>query len=358
MLRGMDEQLGAELEAALLRELGSRYLYENTTRFDGALRTPVIALTDTAKTLGRWVPAGRCIEIARAFVLAAPWHDVLAVLLHEMAHQYVDEVLRVGDETAHGETFRRVCADFDIDARAAGAPVVTATLTDVEGDRVLERIRKLLALAGSDNQHEAELAMQKAHALMLRHNLAAIAAERTFYVRQLGGTQQRVDRLESAILGLLAELFFVKVIILPVYSPRLGVRTKAYELSGTRPNVEMAEHVYTFLRATAGRLWQQNRTDKRVRSGRDRLSYQVGVILGFRDKLVAERRVLKTEGLVWVGDADLDKFYRARHPRISTRRQTTRYNGAHSAGREAGRTVVLHKPVTPSSSAGGPRLLR
>jgi len=36
-----------------------------------------------------------------------------------------------------------------------------------------------------------------------------------------------------------------------------------------------------------------------------------------------------------------------------------RTGGAHAAGREAGRTVVLHKPVTSTGSAGGgPRLLR
>lgn len=354
----MDEQLTAELETSLLRELGVRYTDEATTRFKGRLVPAVLALVDSDKLLGRWVLQGRRIELARAFVLAAPWHDVIAVLLHEMAHQYVEEFLRVRDESAHGDSFRHVCAELDIDATAAGAPVVSATLTDADGDRALDRIRKLLALAGSDNQHEAALAMQQAHALMLRHNLASIAAQRSFFVRQLGGTKQRVDRVESAILGLLTEMFFVKVIIVPVYAPRLGFYTKAYEVSGTRPNVEMAEHVYAFLLATAERLWAQNRGDQRVRNGRDRIAYQVGVIMGFREKLVFERHALKTEGLVWVGDADLDTFWRCRHPRITTRRQTTRYNGAHSAGREAGRTVVLHKPVTTAGTAGGSRLLR
>ena len=38
--------------------------------------------------------------------------------------------------------------------------------------------------------------------------------------------------------------------------------------------------------------------------------------------------------------------------------QRVRINGAHAAGREAGRTVVLHKPVERGASAGAPRLLR
>lgn len=40
---------------------------------------------------------------------------------------------------------------------------------------VIERIRKLFALAGSPNEHEAALALEKAHALLLRYNLRAEA---------------------------------------------------------------------------------------------------------------------------------------------------------------------------------------
>ena len=131
-----------------------------------------------------------------------------------------------------------------------------------------------------------------------------------------------------------------------------------FELSGTGPNLDMASHVYAFLLATAERLWRDNRDDARVRSGRDRLAYQAGVIRGFRDKLAAERTELKGTGLVWVGDADLDDFYHARNPRISTRSRAVRVNGAHAAGREAGRTIVLHKPIERGPSGGPQKLLK
>ena len=348
-----DETLSADLEAALLRELMARFENENYLRFKEKLTAPVFALVDSSQHLGRWVPAGRRIEISRSFVLARPWQEVLSVLQHEMAHQYVDEVLGVRDEAPHGETFRKVCAERGIDGRAAGAPIPADA---GESDRVLDRIRKLLALAGSDNMHEAEAAMQRAHELMLRYNIDVAATQRSYTVRHLGDPAKRGTRVESSILSLLAELFFVKVIIVPSYVPRLGKRGKVYEIAGTLANVEMAEHVYGFLLATADRLWRENRGDARVRSGRDRLAYQDGVIRGFREKLLADRKAFKGTGLVWVGDADLDRYYAARHPRIVTRRTMARYNGAHAAGREAGRTVVLHKPVTSTTSAG--RLLR
>ncbi len=304
------DALTAELEAALVRELATEYAWINRVRFGMRLRMPVITLSEVPSRHGRWVSSARTLELARALVLERVWPEVIGVLEHEMAHQFVDEVLGVREETAHGETFRKVCVDRGIDARAGGPPVASTAATEI--DRVLERIRKLLALAGSPNQHEAEIAMRKAH----------------------------------------------EVIRLPVYLPRTGTRGSVHEISGTRPNVEMAAHVYAFLLATAERLWRENRGDKRVRSGRDRLSYQSGVVRGFREKLGVERTELRGTGLVWRGDAKLDEFYRARHPRITTRRQSVRLDGAHAAGREAGRTVVLHRPVESSGGGGPTRLLR
>jgi hypothetical protein len=202
--------------------------------------------------------------------------------------------------------------------------------------------------------------MRRAHELMLRHNIEAAGARHRagYEVRHVGDPHKRLDRVQHAIAGLLAEFFFVKVIQVPVYLPRLGKRGSTFELVGTHANLEMAIHVFEFLRATADRLWLANWTDARVRSGRDRLSYQTGVIGGFRDKLVEERAALQGTGLVWIGDADLDTFYRDRHPRITTRQRTVRLDGAHAAGREAGRTIVLHKPVAHGPTSGAPRLLR
>jgi hypothetical protein len=353
-------RLTAQLEAELMRELGRCYDRTSWTHFGEKLTKPVLVLSDARNRLGQWVRATRTLELQRRLVLTRPWPEVLAVLEHEMAHQYVDEVLAVRDESAHGETFRRVCEERGIDARAHGAPVVREgePAEPTPGERALERIRKLLALAGSSNQHEAEAAMKRAHELMLRHNIEQLPVVHEFVVRHLGEPRRRANVVESEIMGLLSEMFFVEVISIPVYVPQTAVHGRVYEIAGTLANVEMASHVHAFLLATAERLWQENRADARVRSGRDRVSYQAGVIRGFRDKLLFERVELRGVGLVWRGDKRLEEFYRRRNPRIVTRRRSLRVGGAHHAGREAGRTVVLHKPVTNGPSGGGPKLLR
>jgi hypothetical protein len=351
------ESLGAALEAALMRELASLYTTENWLRFENRLRTPVLALSDTTARLGAWIRATRTLELSRALVLDRPWVEVVSVLQHEMAHQYVDEVLGVHDERPHGDTFRQLCAALGIDARAAGSPAPAAG-APAAPDRLLARVRKLLALAASSNQHEAESAMQRAHELMLRHNLdAAAAAERTFEVEHVGNPSRRGTQVEAAIVGLLTEFFFVRAIRIPVYLPRAGKRGHVYELSGTRANLDLAAYVHAFLLRTAERLWTERRADPRVR-GRDRIAYQSGVIRGFHDKLRADRRSLAGTGLVCRPDAALTDFFDRRTPRTRRRRAPAPSGAAHIAGREAGARVVLHRPIdTTPTAPSTPRLL-
>ena len=356
--RPAPESLGAALEAALMRELASLYATENWLRFESRLRTPVLALSDTTARLGAWIRATRTLELARALVLDHPWVEVVSVLQHEMAHQYVDEVLGVHDERPHGDTFRQVCATLGIDARAAGSPSPAAG-SPPRPDRVLARVRKLLALAASSNQHEAESAMQRAHELMLRHNLDAAdaTAERTFEVGHVGDPSRRGTQVEAAIVGLLTEFFFVRAIRIPVYLPRAGTRGHVYELSGTRANLDLAVYVHAFLLRTAERLWSERRADPRVR-GRDRVAFQSGVIRGFHDKLRADRRSLAGTGLVCRPDAALTDFFDRRNPRTRRRRAPAPSGAAHLAGREAGARVVLHRPLdTASATSSAPRLL-
>ena len=356
----MSHETGAALEVALMRELASLYSTENWLRFGSRLRTPVLALSDTTARLGAWIRATRTLELSRALVLDGPWVEVVSVLQHEMAHQYVDEVLGVQGEHPHGDTFRQLCAALGIDARATGRPAPAAG-TPPAPDRVLVRVRKLLALAASCNQHEAESAMQRAHELMLRHNLDAADAadERRFEVRHVGDPTRRGSQIESAVVGLLTEFFFVRAIRVPAYLPRAGRRGHVYELSGTRANLELAVYVHAFLLRTAERLWTERRADPRVR-GRDRLAFQTGVIRGFHDKLRADRRSLAGTGLVWRPDAALTDFFDRRNPRTRTRRSPAPSGAAHLAGREAGARVILHRPIDTASTASAsapPRLL-
>lgn len=332
-------RLSAELEAALLRELRDAWRTECWARFGDKMRAPTLVLSEATSFLGRWVRERRTIEISRAMIVAQPWTSVIEVLRHEMAHQFVDEALGVRGESAHGPAFARVCAERGIDRRAVGMPE-GAEPTE---ERVLEKVRRLLALAESPEKNEAEAAMRAARALMLRYNLDALRAPRDYVVRHLGDPERRRDRVEREIVFVLTEHFFVRAILVPYYVPQTARRGWVWEISGTAANVAMASHVWAFLRETTARLYRADRA--LLPSGRARLAYMAGVVRGFGEKLDEEARGDRGQGLVWVGDADLERFHRTRHPRTTSRGSRVSGGAALALGKEKGREVVLHRPI-------------
>src|SRR4029079_18270874 len=141
---------------------------------------------------------------------------------------FVDEVLHIHDEPAHGPAFRRVCQERGIDARAAGAPTA---VYQVSSNPVLERIAKLLALAESPNEHEAQAAMSAAQRLMLKHNIeAAVSGTVASYCfRPLGQPTGRISEHERRLAMILDDFFFVQVIWVPIWRTQEAKRGSVLE---------------------------------------------------------------------------------------------------------------------------------
>lgn len=349
--------LNDELERLILEELRARWKYDSWALFEGRMRPPVLALSDATSILARYVPDTRTIEVTRRLILEHPWSDVLEVLKHEMAHQFVVEVLGVS-EAAHGPVFRALCQSRGIDARAAGAPTAAGgDATPSAAAKVIDRVRRLLALAGSDNPHEADAAMQQARRLMLEHNLRerdTRVQERDFTFAHVGPIKARHDEHERVLASILTNHFFVEAIWTHSFRPLEGRRGAVLEICGTRANVRMAEYVHGFLLQAGEAAWMRHRKEHGVKGNRDRRTFLVGVMRGFRDKLERERKASAAQGLVWVGDEGVSAYYQRRHPRVHRVRRSGRArNAAFVHGQAAGQELVLHRPVEGGSSGGG-----
>jgi hypothetical protein len=349
----MRADLDHRLEQAWLTELRRCWQEFNDRHLAGRLRPPVLQVDGGEQRLGHWERDARLLSLARHHILTHAWDEVLATLKHEMAHQYVDEVLG-GDAAPHGPNFARACRMLGIDARASGRP--RAHGAD-EQDRTLRRVQKLLALATSANRHEAETAMAAANTLLLRYNLdlAALGSwgpARSYGARRLGGSAAALPLDWKLVGAILAEFFFVECIWTMTYNARLARHERVLEVMGTDANLEMAGYVHDFLHQSTARLWDAERRALGLPGARRR-EYTAGVLLGFRDKLRQERARNAEAGLVWLGDADLGRYARERHPRIRTMAKTgVRRSRAHEAGRAAGERLTLQKPVAAHESRG------
>jgi hypothetical protein len=337
-------ELSARLEAALLREIAEQYRHLVHNYFRGGLRMPQFELVASRARLGRWVEATRTIELSRPLVLEQPWGVVVEVLKHEMAHQYVHEILDCHGETAHGPSFRAVCERLGIDAAASGMPR-TPEAND-PSRKMAERIARLLALAESPNVHEAEAAMAAAQRLLLKHNIELGRARNAqgYAWKHLGRPTGRTTEAERVLSLLLGKHFFVEAIWVPVYRPFDGKRGSMLEICGTPENLEIAEYVHGYLVETAERLWREHKAEHGIVGDRDRRTFLAGVMSGMNEKLTRESKKNEETGLVWVADGDLGIFFRRRHPYVRhVRYAGQRRTEAFSHGREKGKNIVIHK---------------
>jgi Protein of unknown function (DUF2786)/SprT-like family len=356
-MKARTEQLSEELERAAIYAVVRAWDDLNGTLFRFELKRPAFMLLDSSTRLGRWHGGLRLIELARSLLTDHGWGILTEVLKHEMAHQYVDEVLGQPDDAMHGAVFRRVCEERGIDARAAGVPG-NGEANSVD-QHLLERIAKLLALAESSNEHEAQAAMSAAQRLMLKYNidLAISGRQPAHRFRHLGTPSGRVNEAQRILAGILSDHFFVQTIWVPVWQALLGKRGSVLEICGSEANLELADYVHAFLNVTAERLFRDFRKTAAGR-GAKRLTFIAGVMAGFRDRLERERKKSKAEGLVWVGDPALERFFRQRHPRIRWTRYAVGHGSeAYARGREAGARIVLHRGISSNSGGSAPRLL-
>mgnify|MGYP002777860696 CR=1 FL=1 len=337
------------LHRAWLAELLRSWHEFNKQHLGGVLRPPSLQIDRSTARLGHWQRETRTLSLSHEHLIGHRWDDVLGTLKHEMAHQYVDEVLG-GDERPHGPHFVRACALLEIPPDATGNP----SAGDDAAARILRRVQKLLALATSANRHEAEAAMAAANTLLLRYNLELPkdGPRPGYEARRLGDSAAAIPldwKLVSAILG---EFFFVECIWVTTYNARVDRHERILEVMGSPENLEMAAYVHDFLHAACRRLWDQAREELSLPPGRRR-EFVAGVLMGFRDKLRSERQHNEEQGLVWLGDADLDRYVRRRHPNIrSMSGAAVRHGRAHAAGRAAGEGLTLHRPVHDHQSRG------
>ncbi len=328
----------------------------NRTVFGGALLAPpAIALSETASRLGEWDPRNRMIRISREFVQSAHWLAVVEVLKHEMAHQYVTDVLGADDEAPHGPAFRMVCERFAIDRRASGTP------SGAEPGLLL-KVRKLFALGASPNEHEAKAALRMARELLDHVGVAEEDAldptPDDVGVTHVGRVVPRIESDLAVVADVLGRFFRVRCIWVLTLDPdgRLGHQL---EIVGRRADLQVAEHVHGFLIAEGERLW--DRSDGR-RGKRARRDFLEGTMLGFRESLAAHeraragRRDRRADGALAKVDQDIevDEYFERRHPQTRALRGSRRRRGVEFAnGIDAGQTIELRRSV----AAGKPKLL-
>lgn len=111
--------------------------------------------------------------------------------------------------------------------------------------KVIERVRKLLALSSSPNEYEAALAAEKAHTILAQHNLTmasvragSLSADR--YIME--GYDTPASKWIGVLLNALAKLYFTEYVHMKL-SPTMDRHIFVGEEASTRVAVLMSDYM-------------------------------------------------------------------------------------------------------------------
>lgn len=332
----------------ILKECGltvrrSRFLWKNYLY-------PIHVVVFEGKEWGHFNAPYFQIALNRRLIWSAKDSVVRDILRHELAHYFT--LLEFGPAPAHGKEFHSICERFGFPESVSAATMNLQLENesregDIQSERILEKVKKLLSLAQSSNSHEAELATLKANALLLRHNLDYVEKEESLYLDRLLVRTRKDDKL-TAIYEILRHF-----IVRPVIS--MGKGTVCLEVTGTKTNVTLAKYVAEFLDRELDQQWILAKKEYGLSGVRAKNSFFLGMAKGFEEKMKGVKKEFSEadqQALVKV-EKNLDESIRIIYRRlgsVSSGRQTDHH--ASEAGKEKGRNLSIRHGVEGSVNKG------
>lgn len=355
-------RLQLELERRFLHGLSAEW-NQASWLLKESLRTqfkkPIFSLSDMTNRWAYWSYEKREICFSQNLVHNYSWATVREILRHEMAHQMAHELLGGIDEKPHGPAFQKACFLLRANPKASGSyPTLEERIHNEkvsDEDRLLARIQKLMALAESSNQHEAELAMTKANELMTRYNISVLKNNnpRAYDSIFVGKPSLRNTREKHSLSILLNQYYYVECIWVRAFVVEKQKMGRVLELSGTIQNLQIAEYVYYFVLNFIDSQWKKYNKKKNLSHHR-RADFAEGIIDGFKYKLKRQQRRFKrknppeTKDLINVSDPQLIEYLNYRYPRIRTTRcsSSNANESIINDGRRVGQNLIISKGIT------------
>ena len=226
------------------------------------------------------------------------------------------------------------------------------TEENVDISKVMDKIQKLLALAGEnglrqDNINEGSAAMKKAVELMDRHGLrfadfqndkkSGKSSLKEKGIRMASNTNKKWVGL---LIGNISSIFSCKVIIL--YDDKME---QYYNVLGYPSDIELATWYYNFLKIRIAKMGEANATK------RDKATYCYGVchnVIGRLKEMykkVQEAEAASTTALVVAKNELVTKEFAERWPGSKSKSVSIPRNDAYYKGYADGHNISLTKVV-------------
>lgn len=334
----------------LTHEVGLK-LHRSRFEWNQKLYPLHLVIFDHPTKLGEYDPSQWRLGLSSRLMHEAKDAVIRDVLRHEIAHM-MTHLLYGNNIDAHGSEFKNVCARFGWNTHISKASLDLSNANesyqgDLKTEKLLSRIKKLMALSESSNTHEAELATTKANELLIKHNLDRLILnqdDQLVYVLPVMYAAKANAKMH-AVYEIL-KVFYVA----PVFTKRQG--QVALDVVGDHASVKIAEYVSGFLQLELDRLWLEAKDKKTLKGLRAKNSFLNGVAKGYVTKIKNTQLEFDQQALIRVKNASEQMLAKV-YGRLSSSSSKSQSDSlAHAAGSLAGRNLSIRAGVERSSNHG------
>jgi hypothetical protein len=220
-------------------------------------------------------------------------------------------------------------------------------------EQVIDKVRKLLALATSSNEFEAASAAAKAQELLLKYNIETRrletedATDSGIIVRRM--TEHDFSGWRSHLVGAVCEATQTRVLF-----TKLGGKSKLYQIFGKPANCEVAEYLYGYLCKELVRL------SPRPIATAESHAFRMGAVATIYTRLLETFTEFKeasadSMALVVTTAAAVDAKVAEMYPKLGKSRAARISDwDAYDRGRVAGKNIPLRRGVGSGGTGGTP----
>lgn len=227
-------------------------------------------------------------------------------------------------------------------------------------DKILERIRKLLALSTSSNEYEAALAASRAQDLLLKYNLemSQIEQKEGDEVERWDFRTPLAETWLDVLINGIATNNMCRVIRGKGYKDGYrdgakfvpGKEVRHYYMFGKKPNLEVTVYMYSYLAAEIDRLTPEGKNATYVRA------FRIGAASKVAERMKEELRTFQsteeTKALVVVTDKAVTERLKQDFPKTSTSHVSIGDSRGYYDGQAAGKTIQFRQGVGGKNAAG------
>ncbi len=296
-------------------------------------------------TLGFFDSHSYQIGINKILMYSSEVKTISNILRHEIGHLFT--YLKHGSNISpHGHEYHTVCRSFgwNKEVYESKTKLKLDTTQETKETKIIAKVQKLLALASSSNQFEAEQATIKANQILLKHNLELVNQKHsqniptTYVKRTLHG--KRCTQKHKAIYQILKHFF-----VTPIFN--YGHNGFYLEVIGEKTNIILADYIASFLDYELDNLWKHAKiSNSKMKGTNAKNNFMKGISKGYSQKINSIHQQIEKKSLICLNNS-LENHFKRAYPRTGNLKSSTSNfcQDSHNLGQIMGKKLSINPAI-------------